>query len=315
MSQSPIPRHYVFVLQSGACVVRLPNARIFDIISSQESPYNRRDFGHAITDGELQNLKASGYVLTYDGNWVTLVHDLPDTASGSERVRACYIATTLPANRFNIVRDALSRLQTSRFVHADVRDDSVVVLGPGATPFTDLNDAEIVLQQLQDVAPQLFEAAFVSMYEVAVLSKPAEVHTGHPTLFPGAGQLAGRKVFVVGLLEEHRAVEHLLRVEMQMDVKIFEDGASALMSFEVEDVAVAIVDLALPDMHGWAFIQKLRERPKAANLPGIVVSDDSADVVMALKIARVTGFMPRPLNLTKLRDKIWMALQVGTSEQ
>ncbi len=319
MSQPLIPRHYVFVLQNGAYVVRLPNARLFDVVTGDESAYDRREFGHAITDGELQHLKTDGHIRAYSTSWVQITRNLPATVSDSHRVKGCYIATTLPTKQLHSARDVVAQLRTSRLIFADVRGDTVVILGPNATPFTDLNDAEIVLQQLRAIAPNLFASAFVAVYEVALSTSSHDdeqaIADQVTTLFPGDVEIVGRKVFVVGLQEDHQAVERLLREEMLMDVKIFENGASALMSFEVEEVAIAVVDLALPDIHGWAFIQKLRERPEAANLSVIVVSDNTDDMITALKIARVSGFLPRPLDLAKLRNKIWMALQVSASEQ
>lgn len=78
-----------------------------------------------------------------------------------------------------------------------------------------------------------------------------------------------------------------------------ENGQAALEHLEAKSVLPCLIflDLMMPVMNGWQFLQKLQEDPKLARIPVIVVS---ALVGSEQSIPHVVDCLPKPLSIDQL---------------
>jgi len=78
---------------------------------------------------------------------------------------------------------------------------------------------------------------------------------------------------------------------------------------------LVVMDLHLPDMHGWQMLSRAREILDLTKMRIIVMADvgvNEADDVLALTVARVSALLIKPVGTKRLRCSIWMALKGGT---
>lgn len=100
LSGSAILRVRVFVLADGTSVVQWDEKRVQELLSGQYRHYDhQRDFGHAITDYELNILKSNGRVEHYTQKFVWLF-PLPEAGryqrkvlDGLSKTRGYYLTT------------------------------------------------------------------------------------------------------------------------------------------------------------------------------------------------------------------------------
>jgi hypothetical protein len=69
---TPITRDLVFVLRSGEVVLDWGDGRVQDILTGDFLTFEERDYAHAVMDDDLDNLKKSGRVFSYDHRYVYL---------------------------------------------------------------------------------------------------------------------------------------------------------------------------------------------------------------------------------------------------
>lgn len=266
-----------------------------------------------MTDGDLRDLQAAGYVKSYNTEWVELPGSLDVAENTSSRVQAYYIATTLPVSQFDNVRAMLPQIPLKDVVQAVRYDDVIAICKSGGEPFPTLHDAEEVRQQLVRAVPDVFGQAFVSVYEVSLrhntppddAERETPKETMHTAVEPKTTTTEQTVVFVEGTSAEvGQSLRAALSEQAGMTVLGCVEGKQALLLIEDTSPAVVIVNLQLPDMHGWAFIQKLRENPAVSETPLIVISEDADDMVMALKVVRARAFFSHPVDVAKLRLKL-----------
>ncbi|MEQ8823313.1 MAG: response regulator [Filomicrobium sp.] len=93
---------------------------------------------------------------------------------------------------------------------------------------------------------------------------------------------------------------------MRCDVKIAEDGAVAWnLIRKAEHVDLALIDLEMPNVDGFALIQCIRSHPKTRHLPITVVTSrtDSFAIQQALQNG-ATSFLTKPLNWSTFQNHI-----------
>lgn len=89
-----------------------------------------------------------------------------------------------------------------------------------------------------------------------------------------------------------------------------EEGLRALAR---RDYALILLDLKLPGMDGWAFLETVRRGERPSDVPIIVLSahvlKDEAERALA---AGANAFLPKPLDFRRLREAIERALPSWT---
>lgn len=331
-SGSAVPRHLVFILQDGTFAVQWDERRVQELLSGRYRDYQPSDFGHAITDYELNQLKAAGRVEHHNKYYVWLfalpeqnrVNLLKLTESRVEHPRSYYLNTQLPPGELKTAQKALEKLRLDGDFSLYTREGAVVVRGKKGVPFRYLVDAEKAIKQLSAAAPQVFGQAVIAFVESALddgdyklQTEPAAdsevLNAADIVASLSSTTLTAGKLVVLALSQDYeRDAFSALLAEMKMNLRLATSGAQALQLVEDEHPELLLMDMQLPDMHGWRMIQKVREIG-GLHVPSIIVVADhttSADEqTFALTVVGVDVFLIKPLSMAKLRYQIWLTLK------
>ncbi len=122
------------------------------------------------------------------------------------------------------------------------------------------------------------------------------------------GQSAPLRVLVV---DDEPPIRRLLRTTLTSqgyDVLEADDGSAALQMIRTNHVDVVVLDLGLPNLHGFDVIEKLREMKSA--VPIIVLSSraDEAGKVKALDLG-ADDYVTKPFGVDELLARIRTALR------
>ena len=82
------------------------------------------------------------------------------------------------------------------------------------------------------------------------------------------------------------------------------DGAEGLRALTIHKPEVILLDLAMPDVNGWDFLQRLRETGHLGKVRIIVVSAHLRVEPQAILKMGVDAILPKPFNLPELIDLI-----------
>ncbi|NWF68180.1 MAG: response regulator [Chloroflexi bacterium] len=330
---SAVPRHLVFILKDGSFTVQWDEHRVQELLTGRYRPYQTEDFGHAITDYELNQLKAAGRVEHYNKYFVWL-YSLPEQGPAQfeprpqearlNRVRTYYLNTTRPKTELRAIEAALSELRLGDDFFARIRGDLVVILGKNGAPFRQLTDTEKAQKHLQSAAPDVFNDLVIAFVETPVedndyrwqtepgadgeVIDPELIHDSQHDLSVTAGK---RVVLVVSDDHEREAFCDLL-LDMKLDLRVAATGADAIHLIEDFHPHLLLMDLQLPDMHGWRMLNKVKETGRLDDLATIVVAEhtSSADEqTFALTVARIDVFLVKPLSMARLRQNVWTVLK------
>ena len=78
------------------------------------------------------------------------------------------------------------------------------------------------------------------------------------------------------------------------------DGAEGHRAVSIHSPDIILLDLAMPGVNGWDFLQRLRETGHLGRIPVIVVSAHLAVQPEALLQMGVAAILPKPFNLPDL---------------
>ncbi|HEX3580955.1 MAG TPA: response regulator [Thermoanaerobaculia bacterium] len=82
------------------------------------------------------------------------------------------------------------------------------------------------------------------------------------------------------------------------------DGAEGQRALTIHNPDVILLDLAMPDVNGWDFLQRLQETGHLGRVPIIVVSAHLHVDPQAILQMGVKAILPKPFNLPELIDVI-----------
>jgi DNA-binding response OmpR family regulator len=82
------------------------------------------------------------------------------------------------------------------------------------------------------------------------------------------------------------------------------DGAEGQRALTIHHPDVILLDLAMPNVNGWDFLQRLQETGHLGNVPIIVVSAHLRTDPKAVLQMGVSAILPKPFNLAELIDLI-----------
>jgi CheY-like chemotaxis protein len=329
LSGSPVPRHTVFILADGVFVVQWDETRVQDLLSGQYRNYSDHDFGHVITDYELNQLKAAGRVEHFNRQYVWL-YALPEHGrfpgehefAGAPRVRSYYLNTTLPASNLERVEQELARLNLQDKFLARVRGDLVAILGKNGAPFRQLKDAERAQKFLSTRETDVFGSTAIAFIETADRDYGYKLPVDHQQTQVNLQAVidsqtdvtftAGKCALVLASSEEERLAIRDLLVQMQMDVVLGGSAEEGLQLLEDTNPDLLVMDMQLPDKHGWELLAKIKEIGTFQTLPKIMIADhqSSADnQAFALTVGKVDVYLVRPISMAQLRQNIWLTLK------
>lgn len=329
-SSSPVPRQAVFIMADGSFVVQWDEARVQDLLTGRYRAFTREGFGHHITDDELTQLKAAGRVEHFNRSYVWL-YALPEghrfdvelkTLNRSrDRVRVYYLNTMLSTAYLDKVRALLAKLGLDEEVSAQERGELIAILGKHGVPFLHLPEVETVQRKLVTRAPEVFKNLVIAFVETSQneIQAAQEEHGMEPDDLAmviasqtDVSVTTGKCVVVVGSREDELTAIQELCLEMGMAVQLSATGTQGLELLEDLDPDLLVMDLQLPDMHGWEMLGKVKEITSLRDLPIIVIADHAAapdQQSFALTVAKVEVYLVKPVSMAKLRQNIWMALK------
>lgn len=116
---------------------------------------------------------------------------------------------------------------------------------------------------------------------------------------------AKRKVLVVEDAEATWTVQERSLVGSGFDPTICTNGTAALEAIATEDFDLVVLDLALPEVDGWAVLGRLRAEPRTASVPVLIVTArDDAETQQRARLAGATAYLTKPFNVDKFRKVV-----------
>lgn len=111
---------------------------------------------------------------------------------------------------------------------------------------------------------------------------------------------SGPKVLVVDDNSDFLESIHAELSEAGFRVSVADSGRAALESLELEVPRVIITDIVMPEMDGWEFLRRVRERPGLSQVPIVVTSVvDEKPIGLDLEIA---GWLTKPFDFANLSN-------------
>lgn len=90
------------------------------------------------------------------------------------------------------------------------------------------------------------------------------------------------------------------------EVRVAEDGASALAMMAVRRPDIVLTDLNMPHMDGFALLQAIRSRPALADIPVMIISSEDAEAKKARgRDAGIAGWIVKPFEPAELIEALW----------
>jgi DNA-binding response OmpR family regulator len=78
------------------------------------------------------------------------------------------------------------------------------------------------------------------------------------------------------------------------------DGREGQRALNIHHPDIVLLDLAMPDVNGWDFLQRLQETGHLGKVPIVVLSAHVRVEPAALLQMGVAAILPKPFNLTEL---------------
>lgn len=92
----------------------------------------------------------------------------------------------------------------------------------------------------------------------------------------------------------------LSKLELFNQIQTFEEGTDALAQLETttEHPNVILMDLNMPIMDGWTFLEAMKQNPDLREIPVIIMSSsiDPADIARSKTYSNVKGFFDKPIS-------------------
>lgn len=300
-----VPRHLVFVLDTGEVVIQR-GANLVELLETQEQRvFNDFERDHDADDDELRQLQTGGIIVGYDDMTVWLRPPRP-----TRQVKYFFLDTKLPPSYEATINGLLDGAALGHRYTAKARMGRVAIMGRAGEPFGSLPDAEAAFTLIRQALSA--DIADLSIETVRVNPTLDESQLKRPANFADliretpVTTLADALILVV---EDEPKLAEQVRLALEtlgVEVRTANTGESALEIMMDEEPDLVIIDLMLPDMHGYEVIAKIRKDPLLTTTPIIVMSShiSEADVVFALHVAKVDDYMVKPVSPNVLRHRV-----------
>jgi len=325
---SPIARHLMFVLRDGSTAIQWDADHVQDIFSGKQRPFQDQDYGHAISDEELDQLKDAGRVSHFDRGYVW-VHALPEGERFSRfrireetagRIRAYYLNTTLSSQQLDQVVQRLHELDLDKKYTARDEGGLVAIVSQDGRPFDRLADAEAAQNTLRRAAPQLLADAAVAFMESSKLSAPPGDDLDEVPVLDLETLIASQtqrftnvRKLVVGVDRDPELLRRIEKTLLDMGVEFMAASSAQEALYTIEDLEpdLVLMNLVMPDMHAWQVNSRMRANQALSRIPVIIISehDSQTDQVFAVSVAKVHDYLVKPISPGQLRQSVWTALK------
>lgn len=89
--------------------------------------------------------------------------------------------------------------------------------------------------------------------------------------------------------------KNLLRIKPDIELFFFENPFNALEWLQSNDADLLILDVNMPEMSGWNFLDLLKEKDIEIEVKMLTSSMDPSDIEMSLNYSMVSGFLVKPM--------------------
>ncbi|HJQ40998.1 MAG TPA: response regulator [Thermoanaerobaculia bacterium] len=118
------------------------------------------------------------------------------------------------------------------------------------------------------------------------------------------GEVAKKRVLVI---DDDLPLRGMLAAALRQhgfQVLLAGDGAEGQRAMTIHHPDIVLLDLAMPDVNGWDFLQRLQETGHLGKVPIVVVSAHVRVEPQALLQMGVAAILPKPFNLADLMTVI-----------
>ena len=110
-------------------------------------------------------------------------------------------------------------------------------------------------------------------------------------------------------IEDEPEMIELMRIILERKgylVKSASGGQEGIDMIREETPDLVLLDLMMPDIGGWEVYQQMKNDPKSANTPVIIVTAkaQSIDKVLGLHIAKVDDYISKPFSPSELLTSV-----------
>jgi len=108
------------------------------------------------------------------------------------------------------------------------------------------------------------------------------------------------------IVEDNLDVRSLLRQVLLLDgwrVETAGNAREAIAVLEAQLPAIVLLDLAMPEMDGWAFLNRRSLEPTWQRVPVLVMSGSHDRAAEAIEKG-ANGFLPKPFTIQELRETL-----------
>ncbi|WP_194973739.1 response regulator [Aquiflexum lacus] len=98
--------------------------------------------------------------------------------------------------------------------------------------------------------------------------------------------------------------KNLLRIKPDIELFFFENPFEALDWLNNHEADLLILDVNMPEMQGWDFLEELVKTGNKIPVKMLTSSMDPMDVVISEKYGQVTGFLVKPLQTDVLMEML-----------
>lgn len=98
--------------------------------------------------------------------------------------------------------------------------------------------------------------------------------------------------------------KNLLRIKPDIELFFFENPFEALEWLKSNEADLLILDVNMPEMQGWDFLEELAKIGNKVRVKMLTSSMDPMDVKTSEKYEQVTGFLVKPLQTDVLMEML-----------
>ncbi len=313
-----VPRSTIFTLEDGSWVVQRGVDQVQDMLSGKMRRFSSMDSSYEITDLELEMMEVQGLISQYDNFFVWLTGALADFRLNEAKlgtvVYYCVTVDLLLAE-LEALEDYLENAGLSDRYTVGERLGLVTILGPHEEPFLRLSTAENAQTLLSPFLQTLNANMTVEVVTFDASYFAVAPHVGEHHAQRGLVRRRPPHVDVHTLLcidsdpHTHTIFSQVCE-ELGIEFVAISTGKHGITAIQDVDPDLVVMDLTLPDLHGYEVVAAVRNDPDLTHTPIIITTalDSETDRALAYTVAGVIDYVVKPLDVNDIRRRVWREL-------
>ncbi len=315
-----VPRNMVFTLEDGTWVVQWNIDHVQELLTSKERSFSSLDISYEISDMELDLLLVQGLIEQYDDSFVWLPDEFAEPALAGHQLGLTtyyYVKTPLDIDKIGAVRQKLDDSGLSDRYEVAERFGKVAILSRYEEPFIRLSHAEDAQTLLAPVVHDLTSHLTVeaiqfnsSTLQNKLTSNQAKTPPAQPLIRNFAPLNKSRNIVCIDKDKDTHKLVREVCTDLGADIASAFNAKDGMTLIQDADPALILMDLTLPDNHGYEIVAFIRNNPELAHIPILIISalDTDTDRVFAFSIAKVKDYIVKPIKSNDLRRRVWRVL-------